>query len=126
MKKIAILILFLCLSSLNICFAQDVPVSQIQRTQEILKKEEALREKLNQQEKAFIKKIIVEGVLLLDEEQVKEIILPFQKRWLTEDDINQIIDSLKQLYSQQTKQTPEITYQIKKRNLKITVKEAEY
>ena len=124
MKKITIL--FFCLSFVNICFAQDVPVSQIERTQEVLEKEEALREKLNQQEKVFINKIIVEGALLLDEEQVKEIILPFQKRWLTKDDINQIIDSLKQLYSQQTKQIPEITYQIKKRSLKITIKEVSY
>ena len=126
MKKIVILILFLCLSFVNICFAQDIPASQIQRTQEILEEEEELREKLNKQEKVFINKIIVEGVLLLDEEEVKDIVLPFQKRWLTEDDINPIIDSLKQLYNQQTKQTPEITYQIKGRNLKITVKEAGY
>ena len=124
MKKITIL--FFCLSFVNICFAQDVPVSQIERTQEVLEKEEALREKLNQQEKVFINKIIVEGALLLDEEQVKEIILPFQKRWLTKDDINQIINSLKQLYSQKTKQTPEITYQIKKHNLTINIKEVTY
>ena len=73
----------------------------------------------------FIKKIIVEGVLLLNEDQVKEIILPFQKRWLTEDDIQQVIGSLKQLYSEQTKQVPTITYQIKGRNLKINIEEIE-
>ena len=121
MKRITIL--FFCLSLTNNCFAQDIPVSQIERTQEILEKEEALREKLNKQDKMFIKKIVVEDALLLGEEQVEEIILPFQKRWLTKDDINQIIDSLKQLYIRQTKQTPEITYQIKGRNLEIYVKE---
>ena len=107
----------------SVCFAQIPSASQIERNQEIIEKEKVLMDKLGRKEKKFIKKIIVQGVISFSQDQIKEIILPFQKKWLSEEDIQQIIDSLKQIYRQQGKPLLKITYQIKSRTLLVKVEE---
>ena len=116
-------ILFICsvTGAREACFAQAPTASQIERTQKDLEKEKALRETIEKGQKVFIKKIIVKGATLLSEEQIKETILPFQKHWLTKEDIQRLIDSLKQLYQQQTQQVPTVSYEIKSRNLVINI-----
>lgn len=102
-------------------FAQP-PVGEIQRAEEILEKEKILREKLEKKEKIFIKKIIIEGASLISEEKLEEIILPFPRKWLSKEDIQQILEQILQAYKQKDKE-PEISYQIRKRQLKILIKE---
>ena len=115
--------LFLAFACWMICPAQVSSMSQIQRSQEILQKQEELTKKLEQQEKVFIKKIKVVGAAFLSEDRIKEIILPFQKKWLEKEDIRQILDLIKQAYIEKAKKEPAITYQIKKQELEVQVNE---
>jgi hemolysin activation/secretion protein len=120
--------LFLLLDSKFICFAQNPSISQIQRAQEVLEKEQALRERLKQKEKIFIYKIIVKGTSLLSEEQVQEIILPFQKRWLTKKIIGEILELIKKAYEEKayTREPVKIAYQIQKKKLIIEIDESKH
>lgn len=118
-----ILTLFFSLSFNNLCFAQSV--SQIEKSQQDLEKERALRAKIEQEEKVFVKKIIIEGATLISAERIKEIILPFQKRWLSKEEILQILHSLTAAYKEKgySDQPAKISYQIKKASLKIKIEE---
>ena len=123
MKKIFIF-LFLILSFFYLGFAQTTP-AQLQRSQEILEKERALRGKIEKGEKVYIKKIIVKGATLLNQKQVREIILPFQKHWLTKNDIQQMLGFFEQAYFNCGYGTKlkGISYQVKKRILEIQIEE---
>ncbi len=107
----------------SICVAEE-STGQIQRTQEILEKEKALRARL-EDEKVFIKRIIVQGANLSTEEKIKQMILPFQKRWLTKKDILQIKDAISQIYQQEgyREQLVKITYKIINKELIFRVAE---
>lgn len=120
-----IFFLFLSVGYEIVCFAENPSASEIERTQEIIQEEEFLRDKLKTEEKVFIKKIIVKGITLLDEDKIKEIILPFQKHWLSKADIQQILDAIDQAYKQKgyTGVPIKISSQIKKNCLKINVEE---
>lgn len=122
-----ILVLFLLLFWLGAntaCFSQTSP-SEVLRSEEILRREEILKGKLQAQEKAFIKKIIVEGAALLSEEEVETIVSPFQKHWLTKDEIKQILTLITQAYTLKSPQQepPKISYRIKGKELRIKVEE---
>jgi hemolysin activation/secretion protein len=123
MKKIFIF-LFLILSFSCFCFAQTTP-AQLQRSQEILEEERTLRGKLEKEEKVYIKKIMVKGATLLNAKQIREIILPFQKHWLTKDDIQQILALIERSYINNGYVTKlkGISYQVKKRILEIQIEE---
>lgn len=123
---IILFFLFLWWGAKNICFAQTPPIGQIQRSQEILEQEKALREKLEQEEKIFIEKITIKGVTLLSAEQIKEIILPFKRQWLTKRDIEQLLEFIKQAYKEKgySEKLLNLSYEIKKnRYLEIKVEE---
>jgi hemolysin activation/secretion protein len=128
MKKILIIVnlffVFLGGNMENVCLAQS-SASQIQRAQEILEKERALSQKLEEPQKIYIKKIMVEGASLLSPEEIREIISSFQKRWLTKEDIQQIMESFRQAYQRRgyAKQPAKISYRIEKRNLIIVIEE---
>lgn len=122
------IILFFLLSALGnkvISFAQNITPAQIERSQEILEEEKIIRDKLEKEEKVYIKKIIVKGVTLLSQAQIKEIISPFQKHWLTKEDIQQILDLLEKAYINNGygNKVKGISYQIKKRVLGIQIEE---
>jgi len=123
--RLSLILFFLFLPLETICFAEQPSASQIERTQEIIQEEEILRDKLKTGEKVFIKKIIVKGVTLLDEDEIKKIILPFQKHWLNKEEIQQILDAIGQAYKQKgyTQALLKISFQIKKNCLKIDVEE---
>jgi len=122
--NIAPIILFSCLIFYDLSLA-EVSTGQILRSQEILEKEKALRERLQEEEKVFIKKIKIEGVTLLTESQIRQIISPFQKRWLTKTQIQQILELIKEAYRKNSYQNQPkgISYQIKGKELSIKVEE---
>lgn len=124
--KLKIIFIFILLFTFNYSFAQvQTPLSQIERSQELIDKEEALREKIEAPEKIYIKEIAVEGASLLSEKEAKDLILPYEKKWLTKDDISQIMSALKDLYRSKglTEQLSDISYQVKDKRLIIEVKE---
>lgn len=115
--------IFLALPAQNICFAQEP--AKILKSQEELEKEKALRKKIKKQEKVFIKKIILHGVSLVSKEEIKNIILSYQKHWLSKEDIRQIIILIQGAYKNKGYKVGDdkIYYLIKKGNLIIKVKE---
>ena len=123
---LSVILFFLCsgAGAMEACFAQT-SASQMERALELLEKEKALRETIEKGQKVFIKKIIVKGATLLSEERIKEIILPFKNHWLTEADINSILDSITAAYKQKgyNNQPVKALYQVKKNLLKIQVVE---
>ena len=127
MKNTIITILVLSVFNLLPCFAQINP-SQLERSQEMIEREEALRSKLENQEKVFINKIIISGTTILSEEDLKAINLAYKRKWLTKDDIQQVLELIKQRY--ETKGYPtdllNIDYKIKKNNLEIQIQELEH
>lgn len=127
MKKTVILVLVLILFGLSFSFAQINP-SQLERSQEMIEKEEALRSKLENQEKVFINKIIISGSTILPEEDLKDINLAHKRKWLTKDDIQQILELIKQRYETEGYPTDslKIDYKIKKNNLEVQIEELEH
>jgi len=105
-------------------FAQT-SVSQMQRAQDMLEKERALSQKLEEPQKIYIKKIIVEGALLLSADEVKRIVSAFERHWLTKLDIERILEALKQAYKDKgyTGQPAKISYRIEKKNLILVIEE---
>lgn len=124
MNRVIFFILFFTLGFYSLCFSQSA-ISEIGRTEEIIEEEKALRKRLEEGRKVFIKKIIVEGVSLLSQEQIEQIMLPFQKHWLSKEEIQQIVDLIVQAYRQEghRKQPAKIFYEIKKKSLEIQVEE---
>ena len=109
---------------LNSSFAQT-SASQIQQAQEALDKESALRQKLQQPQKFYIKKIIVQGASLLTEEKLKQIISPLERHWLNIQDIQLIIETVRQAYTEKNHPLgpAQISHEIKGRFLIIKVAE---
>lgn len=100
--------------------------STIERSQEILQEDKVLRQKIEQEEKFFVKKIICKGCLRLSEEEIKEIIATSQAQWMTKENIQQIIDSLKSAYEKKGIKADQVkvAYELKKDStLEITVNE---
>ncbi|MCM8765824.1 MAG: hypothetical protein NC920_03155 [Candidatus Omnitrophica bacterium] len=95
---------------------------EIQRSEELLEKEKTLRGKLERKERVFIKKIVVEGTEAFSEEEIKEIVSPFEKKWLDKEEIEGILDLFKEAYKKKNL-SPQFSYQIKKHQLKILIKE---
>lgn len=128
MKKSAFTILFFIFGSFNLCFSQTPSTGQIEKTQQDLEKERVLRTQVEKGKKAFIKKIIVKGVALITEDRIKEIILPFKNHWLTESDINLILNSITSAYKENgyQNQPAKISFQIKKGCLEINIEEIKY
>ncbi|MCK9603872.1 MAG: hypothetical protein M0R66_05905 [Candidatus Omnitrophica bacterium] len=123
MIKIGLILVFLFFASNMgiICFAQTsaAPLGQVERSEELLNKDEALRKKIEEPEKVFIEEIILTGFTLSDD-QIKEMISPYQKRWLTKNNIQDIIDLLREACQQKSGQAPEISFEVKGRQLIIS------
>ena len=118
-------LLFAILSlSYNFSFAW-APAGEIERAEEILEKERILRKRLKKTKKFFVRKIVVEGVSLLESEEIENIILPFQKHWFTEREILEIMDLITQAYEEKEYQKVdvEVSYQVKGDTLFIQIKE---
>ncbi len=109
----------------GIGFCAEPSASQQQRTQELLEEEKLLRERLDKEEKIYIKGIKLEGITLLDKELLDEITQPFKKHLLSKEEIRHLIELIKQAYQDKgyTGHPAEISYEIKDNYLKIRVDE---
>lgn len=125
--KSIVFALFFIFTSCNAGLSQPT-IGQIEKTQQDLEMEKALRTEVEEGKKTHIKKIIVKGITLLTEDQIKEITLPFKNHWLTQTDINLILDSIVNAYKKKgyESQPSKISFQIKKGLLEIKVEELRY
>ena len=97
MRKVIILSLVLIITYGNLSFASTA--SQVLRTQEMLEKERALREKI-EEERFYIKEIVVNGSSLLNQKQIANMMMPYKKRMLTKEDIEKILKLIESVYEQ--------------------------
>jgi len=129
-KVTVIVLVFVCLTAASpaSCQAQGPSVSQIEKSRQDLEMDRALRIEVEKGKKVFIKKVIVKGATLITEEQLKEIILPFNNHWLTQADINLILDSIAGAYTQKgyAGQPARASFQIKYGFLEISIEEAKH
>lgn len=126
MKRIIFFIYFFIFVICGNCFAQVTTAADIERTQVIIQKDEAFKQVINKPEKIHIKDIVLDGVTLLSEEQIKSIISPFKGGWLSENEIQGVINSIKMFYQKRgfSNQPENITFQVEKSVLKINIIEA--
>ena len=123
-KTAVILVLFLTLGSFSSAKAQT-SASQLQRAQDLLEEEKAIRLKIEEPQKKYIKSIKVEGATLLNQDTIRELTAPFLKHWLAQEDINIILNTIKQAYKDEgyPNHPAEIRYQLKGKVLWIKIKE---
>lgn len=105
--------------------SQNESASTIARSQEMIEKEESLRENINKNEKMYLKKIAITGATLIDKEKIKEALRPFKNCWISKDDIQLIIDSISAIYQEKgySEKIEGISYKINRNILNIAVKE---
>jgi hemolysin activation/secretion protein len=95
------------------------------RTEEILRRERELQKVIQRPEKFYIKEIIIEGLECLTAKELKALTFPYRGHWLTKDEINQVIATLRKAYKDKgcVSGVVDFSYQIKKRSLVITVRQ---
>lgn len=130
MKETVSLIITLSFISLAltpeiICLAKEPTAGELLKSQEALEKEHSIRKRIERHEKIFIEKIIVEGVKLVAQEKIREITFPFEKKWLSKEDIRQILSLIQGAYRDKGYALSEnkISHKIKKPRLIIKIKE---
>ncbi|MFA5363516.1 MAG: POTRA domain-containing protein [Candidatus Omnitrophota bacterium] len=128
MTKVLSYICIICLflfTALNASFTQSSAqtASQVQKSLEDLEKYERLEKRIERGEKSYIKDIVVEGVTFLSNDKVNFLIKPYLKRWLTRNDIQQLIDSIKDQYQKNSQKPPQVSSRIEGRKLIIKVEE---
>ena len=103
--------IYVCLILLvaGYAFAEPPTIGSIDRSQEMIRDDEALRRKVEQGEKFFVKKVILKGNLKLSPQEAEDLKAPFQNRWLTKEDILGLIDSLKPVAG-----SANLSYELKK------------
>ncbi|MFA5096713.1 MAG: POTRA domain-containing protein [Candidatus Omnitrophota bacterium] len=97
-KAVLIFILLLGAGSLNFVLAASESPEQVQRSQEILREDKMLRERIEKDAGVFIKEIIVEGAEGLSEDKINEVILPYLNRRLRQNDIAGLLVIVRQMY----------------------------
>lgn len=120
MKLNTVLILILLLT-FSCSFAQNITPDQIERSQEMLKEEEALRKRIEQPQKIFIKEIVLPQRCLITTEELKQVNLRFAGKWLSSMEIQELLDILTQAYQKAypNNKSPQITYDIDKGRLMV-------
>lgn len=78
-------------------FAQS-EVSQIERSQELIEKEKAIRDNIDQKYKTFINKVIVSGATLLTAEQIRQASSQIEGHWFTTSELQRISDPFRAAY----------------------------
>lgn len=124
MKLLSSFLLISLLFLQAVSYAEVISGAEVLRSQELIQKDESWRQKIKE-EKFFIKKILIKGVTILSEDTLKEIILPFEKKWLTKGDIQEMLDAIKQAYKKAglPEEKIKLSSQVKKRTLEIIVEE---
>ncbi len=123
-KIISIMVFYsFVLSVFNTVYADSVSPEQIQRSQEILREDKMLREKVGQEVRVFVEKVVVKGADNLSEEEINNLALPYLKRWLKKTDIQEFLDELRKSYVKKSRNNSpfEISHQIKNSTLEVII-----
>lgn len=96
--KLKTIFIFILFFTFNCSFARDITPVQIERSQEILQQEEALRRKIEQPQKVFIKEIILPQGCLIPKDELEQINRRFAGQWLSSKEIQELLDILAKAY----------------------------
>jgi hemolysin activation/secretion protein len=109
----------------SFAFAEIPSPAQIERQQEMIEKERALRQRIEEDGQVFVRQIVVTGVTLLDEEEVKKIIQPYEGRRLSKKNIQAILDDFALAYKEKgcLDRLARTSYHLRQGYLEITIKE---
>ena len=111
-------IIVVTLAVLNPASAQNLPTaSQIERTNQLLNAQDRLNKIIQSPRSFHIKDIILKVGGSCRKTSLKETIEPYKNRWLTETDIQELIELLKDSCNQKT----DISYRIKDNTLEIEI-----
>lgn len=130
MKKITIMVSILLLFSFifSVSGFAGISISQTSqalRSEEILQKDQALMKQIEQPIKSYIKKLIIQGASLLNEEEIAKISQRYEKKWLSKQEIQQVMDLIKEVYKEKgySEKIEEITAEVNGKTLKIKIVE---
>jgi len=128
MKKTLLIAIVFILCLLNACFCETPSMGQIEKSQQDLEVDKALRAEAEKGQKVLIKTITVKGTSLITLDQIKQVILPFKNHWLTQSDIDLILNSITNIYKQNGYQAEpaKISYEVKEGNLQIDIEELKH
>ena len=122
MKRAICLILILMIFPSGLCLATTA--DQILRMQEMLDKEREFRER-TEEERNYIEQIIVQGSDVLPEEEILKIIKPYEDRFISRLEVEQLIAQIKKAYERYglSESMVEISHSIQQEKLIIGIKE---
>ena len=122
MKRAICLILILMIFPSGLCL--DTTADQILRMQEMLDKEREFRER-TEEERNYIEQIIVQGSDVLPEEEILKIIKPYEDRFISRLEVEQLIAQIKKAYERYglSESMVEISHSIQQEKLIIGIKE---
>ncbi|MFH0876879.1 MAG: hypothetical protein V1863_01465 [Candidatus Omnitrophota bacterium] len=117
----AALFLF-CLFGQAVSWAQSAPTASIQRSQDVLEQDKALRTRVEKDQKFYIKKIIVTGTAL-SKEEIEEITAPYIRHWLRKADFEGLVALLREACVKKGHDPDfvKITYQVHRSTLNISL-----
>lgn len=117
-----IVILLIYISSIYNSSSFAAPdVGQIQRSEEIIAEEKALRGNI-EEEKVFIKEITINSDYSLSKEKIDEITALFENQPLAKEDLKILLDSIRELYIEEAGvKSPLVSYAIDNGTLIITI-----
>jgi hemolysin activation/secretion protein len=96
----AIVLIFLLTAVLNSAYAQTAPIGQISRSQDILNAQDRFKIDSNAPRKFRLKSVVIEGFTLKNSKDLERMLATYRNKYVTEDEINAIIDQVKAYYAQ--------------------------
>jgi hypothetical protein len=126
MQKALIPILFLLYLGfgVKIIYSAQTSAIQAERSQELLEKERTLRKRIEEEKKVFISKIVVLGVNEVNLKELRGVVLPYEKHWFFQKDIQQICELLREAYQKSAEGKEgkfKISYEIVKNKLIFSI-----
>jgi len=112
LKNIVIVLMFL-LASAQLSFAEE-SASKVERSNEVIQQEEALRAKVNAESKSYIKEIVFNDTDV-GQEIIDQIKSTYEGRWVSKDDIMTILN----LAQPENQPDKDLTYAIHEEKLII-------
>jgi len=88
--------IFLSLKPSGPVFSSPITVGTIDRSQEMLRRDDKFREETEVEKNYFVEKIIVKGAYLIPKSEIQKITSPFENQRVSEEDARKLAASLEE------------------------------
>jgi hemolysin activation/secretion protein len=114
--------LFFLSGSVGAVTAQNAPTSRIQRSEQLIRQERALRKDLDDTGKVYVNKVVIQGPELAGQE-LQELAAPFKNSWLSPQDIATLKGAIRDTYIKNGYEEAKlsITHEVSKSILNIKI-----